>query len=166
MTADQIDDAAWNEERRYLARRIRLEEFVVGHLDGSRPPMPEPMRIPIRSELASVRHESGVAHGLCARDHAVLHEGVHAARILRAHVGSEIQTADLAAEMRRIRGGIDPCDGADTAASRHDRTPCRLDLVADGRDDSKTRNHDTPFTQPRLSMECHHESRTKGAMGN
>jgi len=80
--------------------------------------------------------QSRIAHGLHAGDDPVLHEGIHAARILRAHVGLEIQLADLAAEMRRKAGGIETLDHIDAAAAGQDRGPGGRHVVAHRRDDS------------------------------
>jgi len=91
--------------------------------------------------------KTGVAHRLDARHHTVLHEGVHAARILRRHVRFQIQLSDFAAEVRRKVGGIESFDGRDAAAPCEDGGPSSRDVVAYRRDDSKTRNDDTPFAQ-------------------
>ena len=127
-----------------------LEILVVGLLDGLEAAHSRSHQHANAVGIRLRHLQSGVAHGLHAGHHAVLHEGVHAARVLRAHIGLEVELADLAAEMRWKVAGVETRHRADAAAAGDDRGPRARDVVAHRRDDSKTRNGDASFTQPRL----------------
>jgi hypothetical protein len=147
-----IDDAGGNEEGRDLLGRMRLQVFVVCLLDGLESAHAgahenaDAVRVRIRHD------ESGVAHGLHARHHAVLHEAIHSARILGCHVRLQIELPNLAAEMRGEIAGIETRHRADAAAPGDDRGPGAGHVVADRRDNSKTGDDGASLAQPRLLM--------------
>jgi hypothetical protein len=150
VPAHQIDDAARNEKRRHLLRRIGLQILVVGLFDGLEAAHARTHENADAIGVLLGHHQPRIAHGLHAGHHAVLHEGIHAARILRAHVRLEIEIANLAAEMGGEIRGVEAGHRADAAATRQDGRPSRRDIVAHRRNDTKTRNHDASFAQPPL----------------
>ena len=109
--------------------------------------------MPMRSELASVTIEPEVAHGLHAGDDAVLHEGIHAPRILGAHVRLEIELADLAAEMRRETAASNRTTGPmPLRPARIDAQPAATSLPT-GETIPRPGNDDASFTQRRSSRQ-------------
>ena len=122
-----------------------LHITVVGLFDGFQAAHSRSHHDPDALRIGLGHLKPGIAHGLNARHHAVLHEGVHAARILRRHVGFQIQLSDFAAEVGREIGGVEPLYRSDAAASGQDIGPRRRDVIADGRDDPKTCNDDASF---------------------
>ena len=79
---------------------------LVSSISG-RPPMPEPIRQPMRSASSSpscvVGRQAGVADRLDRRRQAVVDEGVHVARFLGREVVLDVEALDLAGEAARER---------------------------------------------------------------
>jgi hypothetical protein len=124
--------------------------LVVGLLDRFESAHSRPHEYADAIRVSFGHDQSRVAHGLHASHNPVLHEGIHAPRILRCDVGCEIEFADFTAEMRREGSCVESGDRSDAAAACDDRRPCGLHVISDGGHDSKTRNNDASFTQRRL----------------
>ncbi len=99
IAGNHVDDGAGNEERRYLASAA----FIVGvvHLfdqaqaaDAGTDGNADTLGVLIRD------FDTGIAECLDAGHHAVLYEGVHAARFLGRKVLRHIESFDLTCDLR------------------------------------------------------------------
>src|SRR5581483_6739448 len=87
-----------------------------------------------RVELAEV--DTRVRDRLDARGDAVVHEVVHAPRILGRNVLAYVEVADRAAEADGKRGHIEPRDRSDAALPAQDCFPRGLERAAHWRNDA------------------------------
>jgi hypothetical protein len=78
----------------------------------------------------------------CGHD-AVLHERVHAARVLCGHVLVEVQPLNFTRETRREIGGVEALDGSDAAAAVQHVVPGGIHLTTDGRNNTETGDDDS-----------------------
>ena len=72
--------------------------------------MPEPILTPMRSAFASVDLEAGIPDRLDAGGHAVMDEGIHAARLLRRQIGGDVEILHLAGDLAVKADGIEAGD--------------------------------------------------------
>ena len=127
------------------------------------PPMPAPVTTPQRSRSSLLEIQAGIAHRLHAGGNAVVHELIHAARFLDAHVLLDGEAAHRAAEAGRECRDIKACDRADAAFAAQDRGP-GIGHVAPDRahqpetgDDYSAFTHEAPRTlrqQRRVRLCC------------
>ena len=89
--------------------------------------------------------EAGVGDRLDPRGDAVVHELVHAARILGGDVLTHIEAANLPAEAHRKGGHIEAGNRADPALPSQNRIPRRLDRAPHGGHDAEACHDDTTF---------------------
>ncbi len=106
----------------------------------SRPPMPEPMITPSAIEIQPAQVEARIRHRIHARGDAVVHELVHAPRILRGEVFLELEILHRAAEAAREILGIEARDRPDAAHTADDIGPGAVDGAAHRRDDTQPRD--------------------------
>src|SRR5262249_41054909 len=128
-------------ERRDLPRPA-LQVVVVFLLDGSQTTDAGAAHRPAAIRVELVEVDSGVGDRLDARSHSVLHEFIHAPRILGRDVLGDIEVTDRAAEANGKGGHVEFGDRPDTALSPDDGIPGDLDVAADRRNDAEACDDD------------------------
>ena len=91
---------------------------------------------PAAERINPFEFQPGIRHRLFGRGHGELDEPLAALDFLRAQVDRRIEAFDLSRNLRLQGAGIKTADPPDAASPRHERSPERLDIVADRCDGS------------------------------
>ncbi len=140
VPGNHVDDVAWYEERRNLARSP-IEEGLVALFDAGEAAYPGTHQDADAPPVLVGHFETAVAHRLDAGRHAVVDERVHLARFLRRDVLRNIEVLDAAAEARAEVGDVERGDRADPALACDDVAPGFSDGIAVRCNDAQTSDH-------------------------
>jgi hypothetical protein len=117
LPRDQVDQRARNEERRHPPRPLSFSVMEVSAMDES-PPIPDPIRQPVRSWLSDRLASTRILDRLIGGGHAIEDELVDLAGLLRLHpvVGIEgavgaVAALHFAGIGRSKSGRVEPRDG-------------------------------------------------------